>query len=119
MVPRIEIVGTQRNPFLRRVAGQIVLRQVGPVARRVGIVAEHGQATRITATAQHFGAGEPGRAAAHDDDVFGPARGGGSLRCLRGGLDLFLHPDAVAVAFDRPARKRIEGGCAERFAGAQ
>ena len=41
---RVKVLRAQRQPILRRAAGEIILRQIGPVDRRRGIVADHDDA---------------------------------------------------------------------------
>ena len=64
----IELVRPQRQPILRRAAGEIVLRQVGPVDRRRGVAAQHDDAAAEAAPPQHLGRRKARRPAADDDD---------------------------------------------------
>ena len=41
VVPVVELGRAQRYPFLGRIAGEIILGQIGPVARRRVIIAQH------------------------------------------------------------------------------
>src|SRR5690606_40641566 len=61
----------QRDPLLRRGAGQVVLGQVGPVAGQVGVGAGHGQRAVVAELAQAVGGGVGGGAAADDQDFVG------------------------------------------------
>ena len=68
----IEIIRAQRQPILRRAAGQIVLGEVGPIDRRRVVVAQHDDAALVVLAPQHLGCREAGRTAADDND---PVRG--------------------------------------------
>ncbi len=81
----IKAFPAQRNPILRRFAGEIVLGKIGPINRRRFVVAEHDDAALILFAPQSFGRGETGRAAADNDDLLGnlagaPSRGFGAVR---------------------------------------
>ena len=67
----IESVRPQRQPVLRRAAGEIILRQVGPVDRRRGIIAQHDDAAAEAAPPQHLGRRKARRAAADNDNSSG------------------------------------------------
>ncbi len=58
----------QRNPVFLRRARQVVLRQVGPVHRRIAVGADHRQRPVVALTAQHVGGREPGGATTNDHD---------------------------------------------------
>ena len=58
-------------PIFRRAAREIVLRQIGPVEGRRGVVAQHDDAAAKIAPPQHLRGGKTGRAAADDDDLAG------------------------------------------------
>jgi hypothetical protein len=61
----------ERHPFFRRSAGEVVLGQVRPVHRKIGIGADHQQATDIAFATQHPRFSEPGGTAAHNNDPRG------------------------------------------------
>ena len=114
----IKIVRPQRQPILRRAAGEIILGQVRPVDRRRGVVAHHDDAAAKPAPAQHFGRRKAGRAAADDDDLTGRVRlrrHGARLRLLA----LLRDEDAAVALFHRPAIDRAERRRPLRLAGAQ
>ena len=114
----VEVVRPQRQPVLRRAAGEIVLRQVGPVDRRRGIVAQHHDAAAIILPPQHLGRGKARRATADDDDPAG--RIGRRLRRAASAARAFrrtkMRPSSL---LDLPDRERIERRRARRLAGAQ
>src|SRR5699024_1283201 len=99
-------------------ASQKALGQAGPVAGQFGRGTEHGQLTRITAAAQHFGTGKAGAAAADDDDflrlICGLGRDGSRL-----GGSPAAYKYALAFALDFPAGDGIEGRRADCLAAAQ
>ena len=103
---RIKLVGAQRQPILRRAAGEIILGQIGPVDRRRAIVAQHHDAAAIVAPPQHLGRGEAGGAAADDDDLAGRIRRRGPAARFWL-LALVLDEDA-AVRAARPASTRAD-----------
>ena len=113
----VKIVRPQRQPILRRAAGEIILRQVRPVDRRRGIVAQHDDAAAKLLPPQHLGRGKARRAAADDHDLAGRIDGPRDARLRL--LALLPDEDAIALALDLPDRKRIERRRARRFAGAQ
>ena len=71
----VESRGPQRDPLLGRVAGEIVLREVWPIVRRVGLRVEHRDAPGVAEPTEHFGGSVAGRAGADDDDVLRRALG--------------------------------------------
>jgi hypothetical protein len=60
--------GPQRHPFLRRVARQVVLRQVGAIDRRRLVRAEQQDLTVVALAPQRLGGGFARRARADDGD---------------------------------------------------
>ena len=58
----------QRNPVVLRMTGEIVFRQVRPIARRCIIRADHRDRAVISFPSEHVGRRQPGAAAADDDD---------------------------------------------------
>ena len=65
----IEVVAAQRNPFLGRVAGEVILGEVRPIDGCYVIIAQHDDAALVVLPPQHFRSGETGSAAAHDHDL--------------------------------------------------
>ena len=68
MVVAVKVIRPQRQPVLRRAAGEIVLRKVRAVDWRRIVVAQHHDAALIILPPQHLGGSESGRAAADDHD---------------------------------------------------
>ena len=64
----VEIIRPQRQPVLRRAAGEIILGQVRPVHRRRRLGAQHHDAAAIILPPQHLGCGKARRATADDHD---------------------------------------------------
>src|SRR6266481_4525028 len=97
----VEIGRAQRYPLLRRVAGQVVLRQIGSIIRSRVIGAQHRDRAGIALAPQHLGRGVSRRTAAEDDD-----RLRSSAWCrLRSPLCRFeLFTD---IDFSRPASARL------------
>src|SRR5438270_688818 len=112
----IELERAQRYPFLGRVAGEIVLRQIGPVARRHVIIAKHRDRAGIALTPQHLRSGFPRRATADNDD--GLRRG---LQCrprlAACRLDLFPDIYRPIPLLDTPAWDRVQRWRAQRLSG--
>src|SRR5438093_484651 len=114
----VEAVCAQRDPLLRRVAGQVILGQVRPVHGRRVVVAQHHNAALVALAAQHLGGGETGRAAADNHDLL--RRSG--RRCDTGARcrhQLLPHEHLVVSKLSRPARDGTERRRAQRFAGPQ
>ena len=119
LVLRIEAFSAQRNPVLRRLAGEVVLGKIGPIDGWRFVVAEHDDAALISFAAQFLGRGKTGRAAADDNDFIGRP-GGVFITRLRCHPFAFLAYENLAIPlFHRPARERTEGGSAQGFACAQ
>src|ERR1700730_15782293 len=113
----VKTVRTQRQPVLRRAAGKIILRQIRPIHRRRGIVAEHHDAAAKLLPPQHLSRGKARRTTADDHDVAGCID-----RSLAARLRLFtLLPDQdpVALALHLPDRERTQRRRARRFPAAQ
>jgi hypothetical protein len=68
LVLGVEAVGTKGNPFFRRVAREVVLRQVGPVVRRSVIVVDDGEPSGVARATKHLGGRGAGGARPDDDD---------------------------------------------------
>jgi hypothetical protein len=115
LVLGVPAVLAQRHPVFRRRAGEIVLRQIGPIDGRGRVIAQHGDGAGVTAPPQHLGAGKAGCAAADDDDAFARRSG----RLWRGPILLSADKNLAAAFLDLPARQRTERGRRERFAGRQ
>ena len=64
----VEIGRAQRYSLLRRVAGQVVLRQIGSIIRSRVVGAQHRDRAGIALATQHLGRGVSCRTAAEDDD---------------------------------------------------
>ena len=114
-------IRAQRQPIFRRAAGEIILREIGPVDRRGAFVAVHRDAAAEAAPPQHFGRRKACRAAADDDDPVGAVFCRGGLgRGLGFRLRQFLFDENLAVAlFDLPAIDRAQSGSAYGLAGTQ
>ena len=118
VVIAIELCWTQRHPLLRRIAGEIILRTVGPVVGRRIVGAHHGEAAAEALAPQHLGRRKSGGSAADDHDAVGRGR---FLRVRRsgGGLDLLAYENLAVTQFDAPACDRIERRRLDRLPGAQ
>lgn len=84
-------------------AGQIVLRQVGPIDGRSVVGAEQANTALVLKTAQHIGGREARRPAAHDDDAVGRCRAHGQAFGLRLGRFLAVHKEPAIAFFHQPA----------------
>ena len=65
----VKLIPAQWDPFLRRVSGQIVLGQIGPVHGRRVVITQHDNLALKTLATQHLSSGEARRAATDDDDL--------------------------------------------------
>ena len=115
----VEVVAAQRHPFLGRVAGEIVLGEVGPVDRRGVVVAQHDDAALVLLAPQHLGRREAGSAAAHDHDPVRRRRPPAWRAGLASVCALLRDEDLAVALLDRPAVDRAERRRAQRLAGAQ
>src|SRR5207237_1658444 len=100
----IEVVRAQRQPILRRAAGEIILRQIWPVDRRRGIVAEHDDAAAKLLPPEHLSRSKSCRAATDDHNLAGCIDGSPNPR-----LRLFAplsDKDPVTITFDLPDCER-------------
>ena len=113
----IEVVRPQRQPILRRRAGEIVLGQIGPVDGRRGIAAEHDQGAAEAAPPQHLRGREARRPASDDDDPSRRVRR--HLRPPRRLHALFLDKNPPVALLDLPAINRAESWGAQRLSAAQ
>ena len=117
MVVDIPVVPAQPQPLFGRLSRQIILGEIGAVARRVGIGAEDGDAPFEAETAELVGAGKTGGASADNDDLLDMCAGASRLRAP------FLDsaPDEGAAAFDLhgPALDRVQRGRSKHGAGAK
>ena len=86
--------GPERNPFFLRRAGEVVLGEVGPVARRGIVGTDHGEWAIVALTPQHVGRRESRRTAAHDHDRFGCPPHGRPCRAPR---ELLPHEEPIAL----------------------
>ena len=107
----------QRQPFLRRAAGEIVLRQVRPVDRRRIVAAQHDDAALVFPPPQHLGRSESRRAAADDHDPprlirlrARPCFGPGALLTHDDLSVALIHPPNI----DRTQRRRAQGSPVRR-----
>ena len=114
----VEVGRAQRDPILRRLAGEEVLRQVRPVVRGRIVGAEHGDRAAVALAPQHLGCRVACRAAADDDDRLRRRCG---CRPLLGRLPLRLlaHEDLAVGLLDLPARDRVQRRGSQRFARTQ
>ena len=111
----VQLRRPHRDPVVLRFAGEIVLREVRTIDRRVLIAADDRDGIRVALTAQHVGCREAGGAAADDDDGRGVLLHGWRRRgCLR---KLLAHEHLAVPLLDLPARDRIQRRRAKRFAG--
>jgi hypothetical protein len=112
-------IRAQRNPFLRRVASQIVFREVWPVDGRRRFVAQHRNAALIAFAPQHFRSRKACSPAAHDHDPVWSFPGGRAARLAPWRRPFLFHENFSIALLDGPARYRAEGGSAYGFASAQ
>src|SRR5690606_30069850 len=68
-VPLVESCGAKRQPLVRRVAREIVLRKVRAVDRQILVVAQHHEPALVAFAPEPLRGREPGRPAADDDDA--------------------------------------------------
>jgi hypothetical protein len=113
----IKAVRAQRQPILRRAAGEVILRQVRPVDRRRGIIAQHHDAASKLLPPQHLGRRESRSPSADDHDLAG--RIGGSVAARLRLFALLPDQDAIAFLLDLPDCKCRERRRARGVAGAQ
>jgi hypothetical protein len=110
----IELRGMQRNPILRRSAGEIVLGEIGTVVRGVWIWVIEREAALISLTTQSLG-GAVARGTRADDDH--RIRSAAASRGHPFGLpDLADDIDLVATLLYPPAGQIVECGRAESLA---
>jgi hypothetical protein len=111
----VPVVAAQRDPFLGRVAREVVLREIRPIGRRRAVGAEHRQRAVVALAAQHVGGGQSRGATADDHDRLRRGR----LARARRHDELLAHVGFAALLLDAPARQRIERRCAHRLAARQ
>ena len=100
----IELVRAERQPILWRVAGEIILRQIGPINRGSGIVTDHDDATIEPAPPKHLGGCKAGCSSADNhNSPHAVCRWQGLGFWL---LALFLDEDSAAALLDFPALDR-------------
>ena len=114
----VELGRAQRIGAVRRCPGEKALRQVGTVAGRRGVGAQHRQAPGIAFAPERFGRRLAGGAAADDHDRVGQA-GAGRQRAARGGRAPRANAHEAVGLLHVEAGDRCQGGRAERLAGAQ
>src|SRR5438552_1530116 len=117
----VKIERTQRDPLFRRVAGKIILGQIGPVHGRGLVAAKHDDTARVLLTTQHLGRGETGGSATDDDD---PSRQwvprcGAATPLRNRGVFLRNNKDLAIARLDRPTSDGAQCRRVQRFAGAQ
>jgi hypothetical protein len=121
VVLRVELWSAKRDPLFRRRAGEIVLRQVGPVIGNGTLTADHRDRPIVALAAQHLRGGVP-RGASTDNHhrAWCPLR---VRRFLRGDelvrLDLGRDEYFSIALFDSPACDRLERRRAQRLTGAE
>ena len=114
----IKILAAQRQPVLRRIAGEIILGEVGTVDRHRAVTAEHGDGAGKSLAAKRLGRREAGRTAADDDEFLRRRRAAMGHRGFRR-LALALDDDLVPIARDVPHRQRIQRRWSGRLARAK
>ena len=114
----VEVGRAQRDPFLGRAAGQVVLRQIGSIIWSRVIGAQHRDRAGIALPPQHLGRGVSRCTAADDDDRL---RAGTRYRprpAFRR-FELFADIDFSVLLFDPPARDRVQRRRAQCLSGAE
>src|SRR5712672_3035517 len=126
---RVEFFGVKREPFLRRVTGEVVLREIGSIVRRVGILLNDGDWTSVALPAKHLGAGITRGPATDYYDRLGAGRGirieQNAFRCRRSSspvtlafwsrvIALSCNPHDVVLDRDIVGRQVIESRRARR-----
>src|SRR5262249_9641800 len=122
LVLGVEVVGAKRNPFLGRVAREVVLGEVGPVVRRSVVLVDDGEPSVVARAAKHLGGRGAGGAAADDDDGSRsgrPVAGDGIGGAEGVALALSRDEDFLVAPFHGPARNGRQRRRAKRFARAQ
>src|ERR1700687_1768025 len=114
---RVKAVRTQRQPILRRATGKIILRQIWPIDRRSGIVAQHDDVAAKILPPQHVCRGKARRAATDDYDLAG--RIDGSLAARLRLLALLPDEDAIALVLNLPDSERDKRRRARSLPSAQ
>ena len=112
----VEVRRMQRDPLFRGAAGEVVLRQIRPVVRRVHVGIHECNRPRVSLAAQRLGRRVAGRARAEDDHPLG--RAGASGWPARG-RTLGTDEDAAGPPLDVPARQVIQGRRSQRLARPQ
>src|SRR5919106_3183859 len=117
----VEAWRADRDPFLRRVPGEIIFGEIRAVVRRALIVVDDDDLAAEVAAPEHFGRGRAGGARSNDYDFAQR----GARRPLRIGrreriaLDFVAHEDGGAAPLDAPAGDGIERRRAQRLAISQ
>ena len=122
LVLGVEVVGAKRDPFLGRVAREVVLGQVGPVVRRSVVLVDDGEPSLVARATKHLGGRGAGGAPADDHDGSGsgrPVEGDGIGGAQRIALALSRDEDFLIAPFHGPARDGRQRRRAKRFARAQ
>src|SRR5258708_21522864 len=103
-VLRIEAVGPQRDPLLRCLSSEIILREIGPIDGWHFLAAYYDKVSLVSLATQFLGRREACRPAAHDDDLGWRSRRH-RTRCSVGFQQLLLlrHEDSVVAPLDLPS----------------
>ena len=115
----VELGRSERNPLLGRGAGEIVLRQIGPIVGRRVVGAQHREAAGVAFPPQHLG-GSVARGAAADDDDRRRQPGAWRPRRRRRACSSFSRTKALpSRCSTRQHGDRVQRRRAQRLAGAQ
>src|ERR1700730_15518826 len=114
----VEIGRAHRYPFLGRVAGKVVLRQIGSIIRSRVVGAQHRDRAGIALATEHLGRGVSCRTAADDDDRLWHCPCARPRPPLRR-LELFADIDFSVLLLYPPARDWVQRRGAQRLSGAQ
>ena len=114
----VEIGRPQRNPFLGRVAGQVVLGQIGSIIWSRVIGAQHRDRAGVALAPQHLGRSVSCRTAADDNDRIRPGTCCRPRPAFRR-FKLVADIDFSVLLVDTPARDRVQRRGAQCRSGAQ
>jgi hypothetical protein len=118
MLP-IELGRLERDPVLRRVTREVILRAIWPVIGSRIVRRQQRYAAGKSFPAQHLGGREARSPATHDHHALAVGAAGLARFALSVGLDLFPHEDFAVALFHAPTRHRIERRRPDRLASAQ
>ncbi len=102
----IEVLLAQRDPLLRRLTAEIVLRKVRAVDGQRLVIADHDDGALKLFAPQPLGGGKASGATPDDDDLFGSRPGIAFAWGRRVLLALLANDYFVAALFNRPACER-------------